>query len=279
MSEVGWIDTHNHLQVDIFDEDVEALWERAKSLGVTDAVITAGCAADWDRVVSRAQKLQIHYTLGIHPLYVDRSRDEDLDLLWERLNRALNDPLFVGIGEIGLEENPQTRDEAFFARQLDFAAKLALPVSVHVRKTASRVLKYLRRRRHVRKTASRVLKYLRRRRGVTGVIHAFNGSDVEREAFLSLGFRLGFGGAATYEGSRRIRRHLAEVPDWAWVLETDAPDMPSSARRDRGELRTEPADLAEYGRLAATFRGISLEEAARQSTDNARAAFPRLTGP
>ena len=262
MSEVGWIDTHNHLQVDIFDEDVEALWERAKSLGVTDAVITAGCAADWDRVVSRAQKLQIHYTLGIHPLYVDRSRDDDLDLLWERLNRALNDPLFVGIGEIGLEENPQTRDEAFFARQLDFAAKLALPVSVHVRKTASRVLKYL-----------------RRRRGVTGVIHAFNGSDVEREAFLALGFRLGFGGAATYEGSRRIRRHLAEVPDWAWVLETDAPDMPSSVRRDRGELRTEPADLAEYGRLAAALRGISPEEAARQSTDNARAAFPRLTGP
>ena len=145
MSEVGWIDTHNHLQVDIFDEDVEALWERAKSLGVTDAVITAGSAADWDRVVSRAQKLQIHYTLGIHPLYVDRSKDEDLDLLWERLNRALGDPLFVGIGEIGLEENPQIRDEAFFARQLDFAAKLALPVSVHVRKTASRVLKYLRR--------------------------------------------------------------------------------------------------------------------------------------
>ena len=229
MSEVGWIDTHNHLQVDIFDEDVEALWERAKSLGVTDAIITAGCAADWDRVVSRAQKLQIHYTLGIHPLYVDQSRDKDLNLLWERLNRSLDDPLFVGIGEIGLEENPQTRDEAFFARQLDFAAKLALPVSVHVRKTASRVLKYLRRRR-------------------------------------------------TYEGSRRIRRHLAEVPDWAWVLETDAPDMPSSARRDRGELRTEPADLAEYGRLAAALRGIPPEEAARQSTDNARAAFPRLTG-
>ena len=150
MSEVGWIDTHNHLQVDIFDEDIEELWEKAKSLGVTDAIITAGCAADWDRVVSRAQKLQIHYTLGIHPLYVDQSRDEDLNLLWERLNRALNDPLFVGIGEIGLEENPQTRDEAFFARQLDFAAKLALPVSVHVRKTASRVLKYLRRRRGVR---------------------------------------------------------------------------------------------------------------------------------
>ena len=143
-----------------------------------------------------------------------------------------------------------------------FAAKLALPVSVHVRKTASRVLKYL-----------------RRHQGVTGVIHAFNGSDVEREAFLALGFRLGFGGAATYEGSRRIRRHLAEVPDWAWVLETDAPDMPSSARRDRGELRTEPADLVEYGRLAAALRGISLEEAARQGTDNARAAFPRLTGP
>ena len=261
MSEVEWVDTHNHLQVDIFDKDVDALWERAKSLGVTDAVITAGSAADWSRVVLRARKLQIHYTLGIHPLYVDQSKDEDLNLLWDRLNEALDDPLFVGIGEIGLEENPHMRDEAFFARQLDFAAKLALPVSVHVRKSAFRVLKYL-----------------RRRRGVTGVIHAFNGSDVEREAFLSLGFRLGFGGAATYEGSRRIRRHLSEVPDWAWVRETDAPDMPSSARRDRGELRTEPADLAEYGRLAAQLRGVSLGEAARQSTDNARAAFPRLAG-
>lgn len=106
MSEVGWIDTHNHLQVDIFDEDIEELWEKAKSLVVTDAIITAGCAADWDRVVSRAQKLQIHYTLGIHPLYVNQSRDEDLNLLWERLNRSLDDPL---LSESAKSDSKRTR--------------------------------------------------------------------------------------------------------------------------------------------------------------------------
>lgn len=259
MLETGWIDTHNHLQVDLFDEDVDSLWKNAKKAGVVDAIITAGCAKDWDRVVKRARTLKIHYTLGIHPLYVEESREEDLNLLWERLNEALSDPLFVGVGEIGLEPTPQTRDEIFFSCQIDFAHKLSLPVSVHVRKSASRVFKIL-----------------RRRPGVTGVIHAFNGSDVERDTFLSLGFRLGFGGAATYDGSLRIRRHLRTVPNWAWVLETDAPDMPSAWRRDAGGLRTEPADIAEYGRLAAELRGISLNEAMQTSAENARAAFPRL---
>lgn len=256
---IGWIDTHCHFQVDVFDDDIEALWTEARRRGAADAVITAGHRSDWDRVVERAHGLGVHYTLGIHPLYVDESEDEDLNRLWERLNACLADPLFVGVGEIGLEKDPCLRDEQFFATQVEWAKRLALPVSIHVRKSASRVLKYL-----------------RRHRGVTGVIHAFNGSDVERDAFLELGFKLGFGGAATYAGSLRIRRHLSEVPDDAWVLETDAPDMPSSERRDRGLLRTEPADIASYGQLAATLRGLTLEEAVRQSSRNARSAFPRL---
>lgn len=138
------------------------------------------------------------------------------------------------------------------------AARLDLPCSIHVRKSASRLLYHLRRIR------------------VTGVVHAFNGSDAERDAFLALGLKLGFGGAATYEGSLRIRRHLAEVPADAFVLESDAPDMPSSARRDSGDLRSEPADVAQTASLAARLRGVTKDELLFQSIQTTQAAFKRL---
>ena len=66
------------------------------------------------------------------------------------------------------------RQEHFFREQLRIAARLDLPCSIHVRKSASRLLYHLRRIR------------------VTGVVHAFNGSDAERDAFLALGLKLGF---------------------------------------------------------------------------------------
>lgn len=116
-----------------------------------------------------------------------------------------------------------------------------------------------------------------------GAVHAFNGSDVERDTFLGFALRLGFGGAATYAGSKRIRRHLAELPDGAWLLETDAPDMPGSKRRDAHEkeglsLATEPADILEAAKAAAQLRGITVGEVAKVSRDAAIAAFPRLPG-
>ena len=90
------------------------------------------------------------------------------------------------------------------------------------------------------------------------------------------GLKLGFGGAATYEGSLRIRRHLAEVPADAFVLESDAPDMPSSARRDSGDLRSEPADVAQTASLAARLRGVTRDELLFQSIQTTQAAFKRL---
>ena len=127
----------------------------------------------------------------------------------------------------------------------------------------------------MRKSASRLLYHLKRV-CVSGVIHAFNGSIQERDAFLALGLKLGFGGAVTYEGSRRIRRHLAEVPADAFVLESDSPDMPSSVRRASGILRTEPADAAETAAVAALLREVPRDELVLQSTKTAQAVFNRL---
>lgn len=199
--------------------------------------------------------------LGIHPLFVPKAKETDLQKLSTLAESSMADPHFIGIGEIGLEGLVMTideRQEHFFREQLKIASRLDLPCSIHVRKSASRLLYHLKRVR------------------VSGVIHAFNGSIQERDAFLALGLKLGFGGAVTYEGSRRIRRHLAEVPADAFVLESDSPDMPSSARRASGILRAEPADAAETAAVAALLREVPRDELVLQSTKTAQAVFNRL---
>ena len=224
-------------------------------------VVCAGGSDDWERTACVAREHGLAYMLGIHPLLVPKAHEEDLERLSAIAEASMADPHFIGIGEIGLEGLVMTidaRQEHFFREQLRIAARLDLPCSIHVRKSASRLLYHLRRIR------------------VTGVVHAFNGSDAERDAFLALGLKLGFGGAATYEGSLRIRRHLAEVPADAFVLESDAPDMPSSARRDSGDLRSEPADVAQTASLAARLRGVTRDELLFQSIQTTQAAFKRL---
>lgn len=260
---MNFIDTHTHLQASVFDADLGELIATARARGVVDMVICAGGSDDWDRCADIAHTYDLSYTLGIHPLFTPYAQEDDVALLEEHVVAALSDPHFVGIGEIGIDGFVGTLDdekqEWFFAEQLKLAKRYALPLSVHIRRSGSRLLKYL-----------------NRHGTVGGVIHAFNGSQDELDRFAKLGFHFGFGGAATYEGSQRIRRHLANLPADRWVLETDAPDIPSSRRRDEGNLRTEPVDIVETGLLAAELRALTPEVAAGQALKNAFAAFPRL---
>jgi TatD DNase family protein len=112
-----------------------------------------------------------------------------------------------------------------------------------------------------------VLKALRQRPGSTGIIHSFSGSRQQADQALERGFCLGFGGPVTYPRANRLRRLVADLPDAALVLETDAPDQPSVSHR--GE-RNEPSFLPEIAACVAELRGVSVAELARQTTANAR---------
>lgn len=259
---IGIIDTHCHLQSARLVPDLDELVASARKAGVETNVICAGSAADWSRCIEIAHRFDCVYMLGIHPLATPEMKENDLALLEARVKDALTDPRFIGIGEIGIDGLVPLDDEKqeyAFVEQLKIARRHLLPVSVHVRKSASRLIKYF-----------------RRIPPVSGVVHAFNGSEQERDFFLKMGLKLGFGGAATYDGSRRIRRHLAGISTDAWVLETDAPDMPSSQRRDAGSDRTEPADIVETAKIAAELRGETLEAVISSTRRNAIEAFPRL---
>ena len=113
--------------------------------------------------------------------------------------------------------------------------------------------------------------------------HSQQAGAQQAQAFVALGFRLGFGGAATFERASQIRELARSLPLEALVVETDAPDIPphwlyrTAAQRAAGEAgRNEPAELPRIGAVLAGLRGLPVEEFARATTANARAALPKL---
>lgn len=267
---MGFIDTHSHLWVPRLRERLPELLSDARRAGVENMLLCAGGPSNWDLTREVACEAGLGYLLGIHPLALDEVGEGTLEKLRDEVAKRMTDPHFIGIGEVGLDGFVPGIDQALakevFLAELRIARDFSLPLSIHVRRSGSQTMGAL-----------------RRLTPPGGAVHAFNGSDVERDTFLGFALRLGFGGAATYAGSKRIRRHLAELPDGAWLLETDAPDMPGSKRRDAHEkeglsLATEPADILEAAKAAAQLRGITVGEAAKVSRDAAIAAFPRLPG-
>ncbi|MBX9847954.1 MAG: TatD family hydrolase, partial [Rhodocyclaceae bacterium] len=196
---------------------------------------------------------------GIHPMYVDRAEEGDLIALRETLQREQA----VAVGEIGLDNFVPTRNGErqtfFFTEQLKIAREFELPVILHVRKAIDEVLRELR-------------KY--KLRG--GIAHAFNGSRQQADEFIKLGFKLGFGGAMTWQRALRIRELAATLPLESIVLETDSPDIPPEWLGNDG--RNEPAELARIAAVMAELRGIPVAALVAQTTANTRAVlnFPKV---
>jgi len=261
----SWIDTHAHLDAAEFDADRSAVIARARAAGVRQIVLPAVECSNFDAVHALAHEHGFGYALGIHPLFVDRAAEHDLERLRDALVARRDDPQLVAVGEIGLDHFvpglDRARQERFYTAQLALAREFGLPVLLHVRRSADGLLKHL-----------------RRSEGVTGIVHAFNGSDQQAQVFVALGFKLGFGGAMTFERALQIRRLAAQLPADAVVLETDAPDIPPQwlYRPAGASLRNEPGELPRIAATLAALRGWTLDETAHITSGNARAALPRL---
>jgi TatD DNase family protein len=268
-----WIDTHCHLDAPEFDPDRQEVRARARAAGVGLLVLPAVHSPSLAAVQALARQQGDAYALGFHPLYVEQEPPGALQQLADALGAALDDPHLVAVGEIGLDGFVAGLDSHEQARccaaQLALARDAGLPVILHVRRAVDPLLALL-----------------RRTRVSGGIAHAFNGSEQQARAFLDLGFKLGFGGAMTQARALQIRRLAADLPADAWVLETDAPDIPpawlyrSAPQRQEGlgHGRNEPAEIPRIALTLAELRRLSLTEVARQSTANALAALPRLLG-
>lgn len=245
------IDTHCHLDAGEFAPDRAAAYQRARGAGVGIQVIPAVTRDNFAAVADCCRSYPgCLPAWGLHPMYIHIHRDSHLTDLRDQVQGWRP----VAIGEIGLDLFAPGLDfalqEHIYIEQLRIAKDFDLPVLLHCRRANDPILKQLRRF---------------KLRG--GIAHAFNGSRQQADAFIGLGFKLGFGGAFTWQRASNLRMLARTLPLESIVLETDAPDIPPEWV---GKGRNEPAELPRIAATLAELRGQDVAEVVRVTTANAR---------
>ena len=241
------IDTHCHLDQEIFSTRLPTVLEDARRAGVTRFVVPGVHPDNWGRmaVVARSHE-GVFPAYGIHPMHADTVNDGVLSALAELSSGG------VGIGEIGLDPAypiPLEVQEYAFREQLRLALSLGLPVLVHCRRAFQRTLQILKEEKVAR-----------------GIMHAFSGSVEMAREFIRLGFAISLSGVVTWPNALHPARLARELPVESLVLETDAPDM--TPHPFRGQPN-QPAYLAEVLGSVARIRGMRPQEMARHIARNA----------
>jgi len=274
-----WIDSHAHLDAPEFVADRAQVQQQTRAAGVAHCFIPAVERANWDTVRALAHSQHDSYGLGIHPLYVPQADVADLQALDVALATHRADLRLVAVGEIGLDFfvlelcTPAVREkqEFFYRAQLALARQYDLPVVLHVRRSADRLLK------HLRAVGQGGYRW-------RGIAHAFNGSDAQAAHFVEMGFKLGFGGALTFERALQLRSLAQSLPLSAIVLETDAPDIPphwlyrTAAERAEGlkQGRNTPDQVPRIAQVVAQLRGLALEPLRSAIWRNTLDALPKI---
>ncbi|VAX14535.1 Putative deoxyribonuclease YjjV [hydrothermal vent metagenome] len=243
-------DTHCHLDSPAFDPDRNDVLANSRKQGVKHILVPAIERQGWDNLLSLCeQEKGLYPALGLHPVFIKQHQPQHL----EQLEQYLAEHRPLAIGEIGLDffiDQPnKDQQRYFFSAQLDIAGQANLPVSLHIRKAHDQVLSLLRKH-PVR----------------GGFAHAFNGSLQQAQQYIELGFKLGFGGTLTYEGSRKIRELARVLPLDSIVMETDAPDMVVAAHRGQ---RNSPEYILDCLHVLAELRDEDPGFIAERTTKNA----------
>lgn len=250
---LGLIDTHCHLDQDIFSARLPVVLESARQAGVTRFVVPGVHPDGWERMAALARSHKgVYPAFGIHPMHAGLVDDAVLARLAEIAGSG------IAIGEIGLDPSyplPLEQQEHAFREQLRLAVSLGLPVLVHCRRAFQRTLRILRDEGGNR---------------IGGIMHAFSGSPEMAREFIRLGFLISICGTVTWANAVRPVSLARELPPESLVLETDAPDL--TPQVFRGEPN-QPAYLAEVLQTVAQIRGISPGDLAAQTTQNAATAL------
>lgn len=250
-------DSHVHLDASEFDADRDNVIANAAAAGVREMLIPAVDRASWPKLHALCtSRPGLYPAYGLHPCYLDRHADADVDALADWLGAQ---PA-AAVGECGLDFHDASLDRDRQLRllrgQLDIAQQFDLPLVLHARRAFEAVILELR----------RFGKPLR------GVVHSFSGSVEQARELWRLGFYVGIGGPVTYERAHRLRQVVATLPEECLLLETDAPDQPGAAHRGK---RNQPANLVEVLECVSALRHTTAADLAHITTTNARKLFLR----
>ncbi|HAA89745.1 MAG: Deoxyribonuclease YabD [Thermoanaerobacterales bacterium 50_218] len=253
--QLSLIDTHAHLTDPEYDEDRFEVIARAQDAGLEKIICVGYEITSSRRAVALAEEYECLYAaIGVHP----HDAAQVTERAWDALRILAGMEKVVAIGEIGLDFyrnlSPPQVQEKVFRKQLELACELQLPVIIHDREAHQDVL--------------RILKEFPEAPGV--VIHCFSGDLQMAEECLVRGYYISIAGPVTFPKAKKLEDVVKSFPLERLLLETDCPYLAPQPWRGK---RNEPGYLPAIAEAVARIKGVSLEEVAATTTENARRFF------
>lgn len=251
------IDTHCHINDELFKDNPKSYIEDAKKEGVKNFLVVGFNLESSKEAVKIAEKYDECYAaIGVHPSDTKDIEIEDLDVLYD----LAKSKKVIAIGEIGLDyywdkdENVREKQKIFFKRQIEIANKLNIPISIHCRDANEECLKILK--------ENKVKN--------SGIMHCYSGSAEMMNEFTKLGFLLGIGGVVTFKNAQKMKEVASKVSSESYVLETDAPYLTPEPYRGH---ENHSKYLKFIRDKIANLRNVESFEVERQTTENFRRIF------
>lgn len=255
-----FIDSHAHLYLDQFAEDIDIVVERAYQQAVTKVLlpnIDMNSVASMFALCDRYPEMMLPM-VGLHPCFVDITFREVLDKLYP----FLEDPRVIAVGEMGTDlywdKTYIEEQKEAFGIQCTWAKERDLPIVIHCRDSIDMTIDLVRKHQDGR---------------LKGVFHCFGGSFQQAEEIIDLGFMLGIGGVSTFKKSIELREVLSQVPLSSLILETDAPYLAPHPYRGK---RNESSYIPIIAKVLSDVKNISIQDIALATSGNVTRLFNLL---
>lgn len=251
-----FVDTHIHLYLPEFEQDINSLISTAREAGVERFYLPAIDSAYTKSITSLVNKFPEYCfpMAGLHPCSVKENFEEELDVIYKQLTNEN----VIAIGETGLDfywdKTFEKQQYIALEKQLEWALKFNLPIVLHTRNAT-------------RETIITVQPFAEK--GLRGIFHCFGSNIEDAKDIIAMGFYLGIGGVLTYKNSG-LDKILSEIDIKHLVLETDAPYLSPVPFRGK---RNEPRHLKLIAEKLAEINQIPLEKVAEITTENANQLF------
>jgi TatD DNase family protein len=248
------IDTHCHLEMDAFDNDRDAVLQRARNAGI-EAIVTVGSDCESiEKGIKLSQDYDFIYTsCGLHP-HDARNFSESIH---HKFKEYVKNEKVVAIGETGLDyhydNSPRSDQREVFLKHIVLSQETGLPLIIHSREAEDDTIRILR-----DADVSR------------GVFHCFSGGVDMAEKVMALGFYISLAGPVTFKKASLLKEVARLIPDDYLLIETDAPYLAPLPHRGK---RNEPSYLQHTVKHIAELRNVTYEDVARITTLNAKRAF------
>ena len=254
MEKTYWIDTHSHMNDEIYRETLDEYMQRALSYNVQRIMVICMNRSDLEYTFEMQKQYPfIDIAFGYHPEDAGLTSDEALDYMKE----IINDPRIIAIGEIGLDyywdKTFKEEQKQLFIKQIEMANEVRKPILIHSRSRAQDTFDIL--KEHAR---------------VKVLMHCFGESNEMMQEYLKLGYYIAFGGVVTFKNARIPKENVLSVPLDRLMLETDCPYMTPVPYRGK---TNETAFVRFVGEFVCQYRGIEESVLQRQLIDNYQRFF------